>query len=276
VNLWLGGVVVAGSVTIVLAVIFFARKRIPVGGLFTDSDRAAGSLGVLGTSFAVLLAFVIFLGFESYGTARERSSAEAIAVTELYRDAQLFDEPTRSDVQGMLICYARAVIHDEWPAMAGQRTSPVVERWIDRLDATVDTADITGAREQAGYSNWLSRMTERREGRRGRIGEASSLVPQPLWATLLLGAVLLIGYMCFYADPGEKYFVQAMMIGSVTALVVSGVLLVRFLDLPYENQLGSIQPTEMIRTLGLMEDPGELRGRPEVIPCDDRGIPTDT
>ena len=272
-NLWLGFFIVTFCVVAVLVIVFFARRRIKAGGLFTDSDRAAGAFGVLGTAFSVLLAFVIFLAFESYGTAKERSSAEAVAVTELFRDAQLFADPIENQVQGQLICYARAVIHYEWPAMREQRTSPVVEQWIDRLDASVDAVNLVDAREQVGYADWLDRMVERREGRRGRLAEAAAFVPAPLWATLLLGAALLIAYMCLYADPGERFFVQALMIGSLTAVIVSGILLVRFLEKPYEDQAGSIRPVEMTRTLTLMDERRESTGRPAAVPCDNLGRP---
>ena len=116
-NLWFAVLVIAVCVVIVLVIVYFARKRVPGGGLFADSNWAAAAFGVLGTSFAVLLAFVIFLAFESYENAKERSSAEAVAVAELYRDAKLFSDPTGSEVRGQLICYGRAVIRDEWPAM---------------------------------------------------------------------------------------------------------------------------------------------------------------
>ena len=92
---------------------------------------------------------------------------------------------------------------------------------------------------------------------------------------MLLGAALLIGYMCFYADPGEKFFVQAMMIGSMTVIIISGIGLVRFLEKPYEGQSGSIRPVEMTRTLVLMEEQRESTGRPDAVPCDDQGKPLD-
>jgi Protein of unknown function (DUF4239) len=274
-NLWFAVFVITVCVVIVLVIVYFARKRVPGGGLFTDSNWAAAAFGVLGTSFAVLLAFVIFLAFESYANAKERSSAEAVAVTELYRDAKLFSDPTGSEVRGQLICYARAVIHDEWPAMREQRTSPAVEKWIERLDATVDAASLAGSRQEIGYSSWLDRMVERREGRRGRLGEAAPFVPAPLWAMLLVAAALLIGYMCLYADPSEKFFVQAFVIGALTAITIAGILIVRFLDKPYEGQAGSIRPVEMTRTLALMEEQRELTHQPTAVPCDNRGIPLD-
>jgi hypothetical protein len=88
VNLYFAAAVIVGVTAVVLTMVFFLRRIFPVGGIFTDSDRAAGIFGVLGTSFAVLLAFVIFLSFETFGNAKQAASVEAVAVQELYRDAQ--------------------------------------------------------------------------------------------------------------------------------------------------------------------------------------------
>ncbi len=92
--LFLAVLTVVAMTAIVLTVVLVLRRVFPIGGVFTDSDRAAAIFGVLGTSFAVLLAFVIFLAFDSYGHAKDSASIEAISVQELYRNAQLF--PTRN------------------------------------------------------------------------------------------------------------------------------------------------------------------------------------
>jgi hypothetical protein len=54
----------------------------------------------------------------------------------------------------------------------------------------------------------------------------------------------------------------------VAIIVVSGLVLVRFLDKPYEDKSGSIRPTAMERTLVLMEREHRERGG-TVIRCAD-------
>jgi hypothetical protein len=44
---------------------YLVRRRAPAGGFYTDVDRAGAIFGVVGTAFAVLLAFVIFVAFQS-------------------------------------------------------------------------------------------------------------------------------------------------------------------------------------------------------------------
>jgi hypothetical protein len=272
VNLLTTAVVIVAATAASVGVMSFARRRAPAGGFFTDSDRAAGVFGVLGTAFAVLLAFVIFVAFGSYVNAKEKAGQEAIAVSELYHTARLLPSPARETLPAQTICYARAVIDDEWPAMMHQRQSARVQGWVAGLDAGIAGIDIRGQATPVAYGHWLTESAARQEGRRGRLSEAAPFVPFPLWLVLMIGAVVLIGYMCFFADRGEPFFVQAMMIASITAVVVSGLLVIRFLDRPYENRVGSIEPVEMRHTLRLLER--QQQSGPKVRErCDAQGRP---
>jgi fructose-specific phosphotransferase system IIC component len=63
---WIAALVIVAAVAGSVAAKLLVRRRAPEGGWFTDASRAAGIFGVLGTMFAVVLAFVIFLALESY------------------------------------------------------------------------------------------------------------------------------------------------------------------------------------------------------------------
>lgn len=253
--------VVAAAITIKLLV----RRRAPMGGWFTDSPRSAGTLSVIGTMFAVILAFVIFLALQSYQRARQASREEAVAVNELHSVAAVFEPPTRDHLQGGLICYARAVIEDEWPAMSQGRSSERVQSWMDKLSGEFAITEPHGARQEAAYAQWFDLKAQSREGRRGRLAEATALVPLPLWFVLGIGASLTIAYMCAQADRREGLLVQSIPIGFVTALVTAGMLVVLFLDRPYANESGGVAPTEMRQTLTRID-------HGSAAPCDERGI----
>jgi hypothetical protein len=262
---------VAVAVTLMLLVRRFAA---PAGGFFhRDPDRAAGVFGVTGTGFAVLLAFVIFLSFTSFDRAREKASVEAVAISQLFRIANLFPTDSRQALHGELICYARAVVHDEWKAMRDGRESPLVNNWLARIEGTVNGVQLDGDKQHVAYHHWFEQSAERREGRRGRLTEAEPLVPALVWLALFLGSGLIIAYLCFYADPAERAVVQALMIGAVTTMAVAGLLVVRFLDKPYENGSGGIKPTAMTTTLQLMEAESPSAEPAAAAFCDVRGQP---
>jgi hypothetical protein len=93
VRIWVAALVLIVVVTATITIKLLVRRPAPVGGWFGDASRSAGTLSVIGTMFAVMLAFVILLALQSYQHAREGSSVEAIAVTELHSVASVFRHP---------------------------------------------------------------------------------------------------------------------------------------------------------------------------------------
>ena len=266
---WIAPLILVVVVTAAIAAKLLVRRRAPVGGWFTDSSRSAGTLSLIGTMFAVMLAFVILFALQSYQRAREGSSVEAVAVTELHSVAAVFQSPSSNRLQGGLVCYTRAVIDDEWPAMRYGRSSERVESWIDKLHRDFANTDPQGVRQETAYAQWFDEEAQRREGRRERLAEANPFVPLPLWFVLGIGASLTIAYMCAQADRREGVLIQSIPIGFVTALLTTGMLVVIFLDHPYAGASGSIKPTEMRRTLTFID-------HGSAAPCDERGIPLST
>jgi hypothetical protein len=272
-NPFLALTIIAVAVAITVTLMLLVRRFVaPRGGFFTDPDRAAGVFGVTGTGFAVLLAFVIFLSFSSYDRARDKASVEAVAISQLFRTAKLFSPDAQRSLHGELICYARAVIDDEWKTMRHGSESALVTAWLLRIEQTIDGIQVAGEKQRVAYDHWFEQAAERREGRRGRLDAAEPLVPTLVWLALFLGGALIIAYMCFYADPAEPFFVQALMMGAVTTMVVAGLLVVRFLDHPYANASGSIKPTTMTMTLRRMEDEDRTSAGAAQL-CDERGTP---
>ena len=71
---------------------------------------------------------------------------------------------------------------------------------------------------------------------------------------LILGGVVTILFQLALADPRERLAVQGAMIAGVTVVVSAGLLLVNFLDHPYDQLTGSIEPTEMRQTLTMVDE----------------------
>src|SRR3954452_1553959 len=109
------GLIVAAVMAVAITAMLVVRSRAPAGSYFEDGDRAAGVFGVLATGFAVLLGFVVFLAFERFDTSRSGAETEAQVVREQFETAQLFPVRVRARLSGELVCYARTVVHNEWP-----------------------------------------------------------------------------------------------------------------------------------------------------------------
>lgn len=271
VPLWALAVLFGASAVTILAMLALRRYRAPEGYL-RDSVPATGVFSVLGVAFAVLLAFVLFLAFEGYNRAHAGASREAVAVTQLFRATKLLPEPQQGELRRDLVCYARSVVSDEWSRMQAGEESGRVAHWLTTIESTVDRIPVDSARTEVGLGHWLDEMTERRDGRRARLGEATSAIPAGVWLMLGLGAALTVLYILLLADRRERWWVQGAMIGTITALVVSSLLVIHFLDRPFNQDGAYIPPDEMATTLRLIED--EVSAVPSVtLPCDDQGRP---
>ena len=266
-NLWLTILVIVGAVAGAVIAMYLVRRRAPEGGFFTDSDRAAAVFGVVGTAFAVLLAFVIFLAFDSYVNAKTAAGEEADATLELYATTRFFASPARDELRGELICYSRAVVDSEWPAMKHRHHSDLVEAWVERLEAGIARVELTDENEAIAYEHWFDKDSVRQEARRTRLAEANPFVPGPLWLILLMGGGLVLVYLLAYVDPKEPFAVQALMVGSVTAVFVASLSFVFFLDHPYENTHGSIQPVAMRETIDHIGRMQAHEGERVAVPC---------
>jgi hypothetical protein len=262
--------VLVGAAVVAIVVMLVVRRYGPERGFLADPAPAASVFGVIGVAFAVLLAFVVFLAFEGYLRAFDGASQEAVAVTQLMRVSRLFPAEQGDELRGDMACYARAVVADEWPAMASGGESELVVDWVRRIETTIDEMPVDSLRTEVALRHWLDEMTARREGRRTRLYQAVPKVPEAVWLPLLLGAGLTVSFLLLYADRRDRWWVQATMIGSVTTLVVAGLLVVVFLDRPFQRDGAYVGPGEMETSIRLMNE--EFDGAlATVLPCDEAG-----
>jgi hypothetical protein len=253
-----------------IAAMLVVRRGAPEGSRFADGDRAAGVFGVLATVFALLSGFVVFLAFESYDTSRSGAEAEARIVAHQFETVQFL--PARQRLSGELVCYARNVVHQEWPKMKSGALGDGPNVWGVALFRSLLATEPRSASEQAAYSKYLDERSDREDARADRAHGAEGVIPAPVWIVLFLSAGILFVFMLFFADPGESVVVQATMMGGVAALVSSLLLLLSFLDNPYRGDVGALKPTAMQSTLKVLQQDATVVGG-VVAPCDAAGSP---
>jgi uncharacterized membrane protein YbhN (UPF0104 family) len=272
VNLALAALLVALAVVATVALMLYLRRRAPDGSWFTDGTRASAVFGFLGTAFVVLLGFVTLLAFESYSNAKAKAEDEAAATLELFESTELFPTAEQNELEGYVVCYARAVVGDEWRTMRDGARSRLVDTWALRMAGALRRVGVRGRQASTAFDKWFEESDVRERGRRERLLEGHSVIPPLFWTMLILGGTILVGYICLFADRGESALVQATFMGGVTAMVVISLLGVRLLDHPYGGASGSIKPTSMRYSLDLMRKEGS-RIHETAPPCDHVGRP---
>jgi hypothetical protein len=266
-------VIVVVVVALTVAAMLLVRRRAPHGSYFHDGDRAAGVFGVLATGFAVLLGFVVFLAFTSYDAARSGAESEALLVAQQVETAQLFASPEREALTGELVCYARSVVHVQWDRMEAGTLGEQLNPWAVEMFRTLQTVEPKTAAEQSGYDVWLSQRQDRETARNDRIHGAVGVIPTPLWLVLFFTAALIVLYMLFFADSGERAIVQALLMGTVAAVLTSMMLLLNLLNDPFHDGVGGLRPVAMERALQVIDEELVDSASDAPLPCDDNGNP---
>jgi hypothetical protein len=272
---------VLGAVGLVVlaacAAMLVARHLAPDGGFFGTAEpaHAASVLSPLGAGVAILTAFVLLLAFQDFLNAKRNADAEARATAEQYVLSTYFPAPGGPRLGGEVICYGRAVVFDEWPRMRQGGSSRLVDGWEAALARDVFALPVRSNKDAVVYGEWFDRRSVREQGRRERLQEAAPFVPPLLWLALIGGAGLLVAYVCLFANRRIRAWPQLAVVSVMAATGALYLSVVYFLDHPYADVSGSIAPSAMRDTLGMID---RQRGRSlpnPTVPCDLKGRPVD-
>ena len=270
-NLVFDAVLVLVATAMAVGAMLLVRRRAPHGSYFHDGDRAAGVFGVLATGFAVLLGFVVFLAFTSYDSARSGAETEALLVAQQVETAELFASPQREELMGQLVCYARSVVGVQWDRMEDGTLGEQRNPWAVEMFRTLRTVEPSTASEQSAYDLWLSQRQDRETARNDRVHGAVGVIPTPLWVVLFFTSGLIVLYMLFFADSGERATEQALLMGTVVSVLTSMLLLLNLLNNPFHDGVGGLQPVAMERSLQVIDQEVTDIDFDEALACDDRG-----
>jgi hypothetical protein len=228
---------------------------------------------VLATGFSVLLGFIVFLAFTSYDQSRTGAEEEALMLGQQVETARFFPAAAAAELTGELVCYGRSVVNGEWDLLRDGELGDEVNPWGVELFRTIETVEPDGAREETAYDKWMEQTSAREAARLDRSHGAVGVIPTQLWIVLFFVAGVIFVYTLFFADRGERAFVQALLMGSVVVVMATMLLLLRALDNPFHEGVGGLEPVAMERTLRLVDNALTAIDVDVPIPCDDTGAP---
>src|SRR5262245_17615621 len=178
--LWLF-VTVAASVGTAIAGLALVRFVVPIQKLEANNDVAGNYLQTLGTIYAVLLAFVVFVVWSQQNEAEKVIAREANELADVVRIVRAAGEPCRSRAMEAACAYVREVIDHEWQAMAHGSGTPEAARLIEAIWSTVEAIPTHSPREQALYSEALARFNDFNNARTDRLQSSRTRMPPTMW-----------------------------------------------------------------------------------------------
>ena len=215
--------------------LFLVQRKVPVARRREHNDVAGFIFSVLGVAYAVLLGLMVVAVWQGWEEAESTATDEVNELAAIFWIAHGLPEPEGRRMQELARAYAREVVRDEWPAMAGGEESQKAWDLLDGMRGAVEAQSPATRAQELRYEQELQRIHELADARQERLLHADAGLPFILWAVLLIGGVIVV---CFtYLFGLQNTFVHTLMVAAL-ALTISLVLFtVGALDYPFRGDV---------------------------------------
>jgi hypothetical protein len=208
------------------------------------NDVAGFVFASVGVVYAVLLALMVIAVWEQYQRARETVEAEANAVAEIAWLAYRLPESERHQLQEQAQSYAREVVDQEWPlmeqGMEEGRGSPQGWDLLDDMRATLQDVEPRTGAEQELYAEGLDQIQRLADARRMRLVQATEGMPAVLWAVLIFGGVVTVGFTYLFGLGNA--WAHRLMVLALAAVIALALFTIGAMEYPFSG--GARIPTE--------------------------------
>ncbi|HEX8476412.1 MAG TPA: DUF4239 domain-containing protein [Pyrinomonadaceae bacterium] len=230
--LW-GSVVVALAVLAAVGGMLLVRRSVSVSVLESHNEVAGFIYAVVGVVYAVLLAFIVIVGWESHTNAETRAEQEANSLGDLFRNAEAFPVETKLQLREHLRAYTKVVIEKEWAKMAEREQSPEAWDAFYHLWQGYHRFEPHNARESAWYAQSLERLNDLGDNRRLRLLSSRSSVPSLMWLVIVVGSVITVAFSYFFGT--RNTLAQILMTAGLAATLALILLLIADLEHPFSG-----------------------------------------
>jgi len=224
------------SILVALVGLYVVRRAVGVDKLKHHHEVAGFIIGIVGTIYAVLLAFMVVVQWGKYQDASTLVTTEANVLGDISRMAEGLSPEQRLQVLTDLRDYSQLVVDDEWPALANGNSSDKVTDVLNKLwkSYVVEQKPQTPG-DGAIYAESLRRLNELSDTRRLRINASRDLVPIMLWTLLIGGGVTTVAFTFFFGVNDVR--AQFLMVAALTGEIAFILLLLIALDNPFKGTL---------------------------------------
>ena len=210
------------------------------------NDVTGWQLGILGTTYGVILGFMLYTVWNDFRTAEVNTNLEASSLLTVSRTGAGLASPDREAIHAMALKYAEVAINEEWPLMQVQQDSNASQRVVVDMWKVVTEMKPGGGNGADHLANALKELSERRNLREQELRDR---LPKILWLLLLAGAGATVGSACLLGNDNEwLHYCQVLALTFVVSVTLASIA---DLARPFEGAV-SVTPVAFERALTLM------------------------
>jgi hypothetical protein len=215
------------------------------------NDVNAWQMGVLGTTYGVILGFMLFTVWTDFRTAEIDVALETASLLNIHHISGGLSMPQREAMRQLTVKYADVEINEEWPAMQTQRESHAGGAVLRQMWRTLVAAQTRPSPDINVMNHLATAMSNLAERRRLRQEQHESKLPGVLWVLLIAGGVLTVMSSCLLGN--DKKWLHYCQVMALTFLIAVTLATIADLARPFEGAV-AVQPTAVQRALTVMQE----------------------
>jgi hypothetical protein len=197
------------------------------------NDLIGWQLGILGTTYAVILGFMLYTVWTTYGAAELNADLEANALRNVYRLAEGLPEPQRVQLVAETRAYADAVVENDWPEMARSRIPEQSHLLNQAMWKTLMSVKLATPSEIVAEDHAISELSSLTEHRRTRLLQSAYRLPTIFWCVLLMGGAVTILSATMFGSINAR--LHALQVFCFTLLITLVLLAIADVNLPFRG-----------------------------------------
>ena len=198
-----------------------------------SNDFTGAVVAVIGTTYAVILAFTLSGVWNNFQEAQANEEQEANALTNVYRIATTLQDPNARRIQELCARYADNALRHEWPEMRNDQMPPEADEITDQLWQLAGQTQAHAAPDAIAAYQLMEELRGLTQYRRLRIMQARERLPFLLWAVLIAGGVITVAAACFFGVSDFRFhLLQVLMLSFLISLVLFAIA---DIDRPYQG-----------------------------------------
>jgi hypothetical protein len=225
--------IVIGTMVASLLLLRFLDRFWPFHERHIENDLIGWQLNVLGTTYAVVLGFMLYTAWTDFGAAELNVHLEADSLRNVFRLAQALPEPQRAQLEILSRNYADAAIRQDWPAMGRDVIPEATHEINESMWKTVLAVKAGSTSEGVVQDHAITELSALTTHRRTRLLQSVSRLPGIFWAVLLTGGTLTLVSAATFGS--SKARVHSYMVFSITLLVTLVMLAIADVNRPFSG-----------------------------------------
>jgi Protein of unknown function (DUF4239) len=204
-----------------------------------SNDFTGAVVAVIGTTYAVILAFTLAGVWNMFQVAQTNEEQEANALVNVYRIAGQLQDPNAKAIQQLCVSYADNALQREWLTMENRELTPEGGQMINQLWVLAGQAQAQAKPDAIAAYQLMEELRGLTQYRRIRAMQNREALPGILWAVLIAGGVITVSSACFFGVPNFRFhLLQVLVLSFLISLIL---VAIADIDRPYQGPV-KVQP----------------------------------